>query len=63
MTDWHGRMVSDLDTLFGKPRIKGARIGVLALALRPVAETPAGHFAVIGREGTPIRPLTKQQPC
>ena len=28
MTDWHGRIVSDPDTLFGKPRIKGTRIGV-----------------------------------
>ena len=31
---------------------------VLQLALRAVAETPDGHFAVIGREGTRIRPLT-----
>jgi uncharacterized protein (DUF433 family) len=28
MTDWHGRIVSDPDTLFGKPRISGTRIGV-----------------------------------
>jgi uncharacterized protein (DUF433 family) len=28
MTDWYGRIVSDPDTLFGKPRIKGTRIGV-----------------------------------
>jgi uncharacterized protein (DUF433 family) len=28
MTDWHGRIVSDPDTLFGKPRINGTRIGV-----------------------------------
>ncbi len=26
--DWHERIVSDPDTLFGRPRIKGARIGV-----------------------------------
>ena len=26
--DWHERIVSDPDTLFGKPRIKGTRIGV-----------------------------------
>jgi uncharacterized protein (DUF433 family) len=26
--DWHNRIVSDADTLFGKPRIKGTRIGV-----------------------------------
>lgn len=24
---WQGRMVSDPDTLFGKPRIRGTRIG------------------------------------
>ena len=36
---------------------------VLALALRAVAESPDGYFAVVGREGTRIRPLTKQQPC
>ena len=28
MTDSHGRIVSDPDTLFGKPRINGTRIGV-----------------------------------
>ena len=28
MTDWHGRIVSDPDSLFGKPRINGTRIGV-----------------------------------
>lgn len=28
MTDWHGRIVSDPETLFGKPRINGTRIGV-----------------------------------
>ena len=28
MTDWQDRIVSDPDTLFGKPRIKGTRIGV-----------------------------------
>ena len=28
MTDWHGCIVSDPDTLFGKPRINGTRIGV-----------------------------------
>ena len=26
--DWHDRITSDPDTLFGKPRIKGTRIGV-----------------------------------
>jgi uncharacterized protein (DUF433 family) len=26
--DWHGRIVTDSDTLFGKPRIAGTRIGV-----------------------------------
>jgi len=26
--DWHGRVVTDPDTLFGKPRIAGTRIGV-----------------------------------
>lgn len=26
--DWQGRIVFGLDTLFGKPRIKGTRIGV-----------------------------------
>ncbi|WP_291995422.1 DUF433 domain-containing protein [Candidatus Accumulibacter sp. ACC003] len=26
--DWRERIVSDPDTLFGKPRIKGTRIGV-----------------------------------
>ena len=26
--DWHERIVADPDTLFGKPRIKGTRIGV-----------------------------------
>ena len=26
--DWHERITSDADTLFGKPRIKGTRIGV-----------------------------------
>lgn len=26
--DWHGRIVTDPDTLFGKPRIAGTRIGV-----------------------------------
>lgn len=26
--DWHGRIVSDAETLFGKPRIKGTRISV-----------------------------------
>gem|GEM_PF-608250 len=26
--DWHERITSDPDTLFGKPRIKGTRIGV-----------------------------------
>ena len=25
---WQGRIVSDSDTLFGKPRIRGTRIGV-----------------------------------
>lgn len=34
---------------------------VLALALRAVAQTPDGHFAVVGREGTRIRPLTRQK--
>ncbi|MBK8636958.1 MAG: DUF433 domain-containing protein [Chromatiaceae bacterium] len=28
MTDWHGRIVSDPDTLFGKLRISGTRMGV-----------------------------------
>jgi uncharacterized protein (DUF433 family) len=28
MTDWQDRIVSDPDTLFGKPRIRGTRIGV-----------------------------------
>ncbi len=28
MTDWHGRIISDPDTLFGKPRIRGTRLGV-----------------------------------
>ncbi|AUB82872.1 DUF433 domain-containing protein [Candidatus Thiodictyon syntrophicum] len=28
MTDWQDRIVCDPDTLFGKPRIKGTRIGV-----------------------------------
>jgi uncharacterized protein (DUF433 family) len=28
MTDWHERIVTDADTLFGKPRIRGTRIGV-----------------------------------
>jgi predicted nuclease of predicted toxin-antitoxin system len=36
---------------------------VLELAMRAVAETPDGHFAVVGCEATRIRPLTKQQPC
>jgi predicted nuclease of predicted toxin-antitoxin system len=36
---------------------------VLELAVRAIAETPDGHFAVVGREGTRIRPLTRQQPC
>jgi len=36
---------------------------VLQLALRALAQTPDGQFAVVGREGTRIRPLTKQQPC
>lgn len=36
---------------------------VVELALRAVAETPDGHFAVVGRESTRIRPLTKQQLC
>ncbi|MGP1679805.1 MAG: DUF433 domain-containing protein [Burkholderiales bacterium] len=27
--DWHERITSDADTLFGKPRIKGTRIGVM----------------------------------
>jgi uncharacterized protein (DUF433 family) len=26
--NWHDHIVSDPDTLFGKPRIKGTRIGV-----------------------------------
>lgn len=26
--DWHDRITSDPDTLFGKPRIRGTRIGV-----------------------------------
>ncbi len=26
--DWHGRIVTDPETLFGKPRIRGTRIGV-----------------------------------
>jgi len=26
--NWQDRIVSDLETLFGKPRIKGTRIGV-----------------------------------
>jgi uncharacterized protein (DUF433 family) len=26
--DWHDRIVSDAETLFGKPRIKGTRISV-----------------------------------
>jgi len=26
--DWQGRIVTDPDTLFGKPRIAGTRIGV-----------------------------------
>lgn len=26
--NWQDRIVSDLDTLFGKPRIRGTRIGV-----------------------------------
>ena len=26
--DWQGRIVTDSDTLFGKPRIAGTRIGV-----------------------------------
>lgn len=26
--NWHDRIVADPDTLFGKPRIKGTRIGV-----------------------------------
>jgi len=28
MTDWKERIVSDADTLCGKPRIRGTRIGV-----------------------------------
>lgn len=28
MTDWQNRIVCDPDTLFGKPRIRGTRIGV-----------------------------------
>jgi uncharacterized protein (DUF433 family) len=28
MSDWQGRIVYDPGTLFGKPRIKGTRIGV-----------------------------------
>lgn len=28
MIDWRERIVSDPDTLFGKPRIRGTRIGV-----------------------------------
>ncbi len=27
--DWHERITSDADTLSGKPRIKGTRIGVM----------------------------------
>lgn len=27
--DWRERITSDADTLFGKPRIKGTRIGVM----------------------------------
>lgn len=30
---------------------------LLQLALRAVVETPDGHFAVVGRDGTRIRPL------
>ncbi len=26
--DWHGRIITTPDTLFGKPRIAGTRIGV-----------------------------------
>jgi len=26
--DWHGRIVTDPETLFGRPRIAGTRIGV-----------------------------------
>ena len=26
--DWHGRIVTTADTLFGRPRIAGTRIGV-----------------------------------
>jgi len=26
--DWQGRIVADPETLFGKPRIKGTRLGV-----------------------------------
>lgn len=26
--DWHDRIVSDAETLFGKPRVKGTRISV-----------------------------------
>lgn len=28
MTDWQDRIVTSPDTLFGKPRIRGTRIGV-----------------------------------
>lgn len=28
MTDWQDRIVTSRDTLFGKPRIRGTRIGV-----------------------------------
>ena len=28
MTDWQDRIVTDPDTLFGKPRSRGTRIGV-----------------------------------
>jgi uncharacterized protein (DUF433 family) len=28
MNDWQDRIVADPDTLFGKPRIRGTRIGV-----------------------------------
>ena len=28
MNDWQDRIVTDPDTLFGKPRIRGTRIGV-----------------------------------
>ncbi len=31
MNDWQDRIVADPDTLFGKPRIRGTRIGVIFL--------------------------------